>query len=130
MESRTTEHESIGHEISMVNLKPVIAFAIVMVIVTVFSFAAMGFLLDFLKMNQERNDVPLSRLANADQQPPAPRLQVAPSQELRQLRQTESAVLNTYHWVDKEAGVVSIPVERAMEVLAERGLPARSSAAQ
>jgi hypothetical protein len=32
--------------------------------------------------------------------------------------------------VDKNTGVVGIPVERAMEVLAERGLPSRNAAGQ
>jgi hypothetical protein len=36
--------------------------------------------------------------------------------------------LTGYHWVDQEAGLVQIPVERAMDLLAERGLPARSEA--
>jgi hypothetical protein len=130
MDSHSTEHAAVGHEISTVNLKPVIAFAIVMVLVTIFSFASMGFFLDFLRMNHERNDTPLSPLAKPNPEPPAPRLQVSPSQDLKQMRQTENAVLHAYHWVDKNTGVVGIPVERAMEVLAERGLPSRNAAGQ
>ena len=130
MEPHATGHPVSGHEESTVNLKPVIAFAVVMVIVTIFSFAAMGFLLDFLRLNQARTDTPLSSLANPEQQPPAPRLQISPSQDLKLTRQTENAVLNTYHWVDKEAGVIGIPVERAIDLLAERGLPARNEASK
>jgi hypothetical protein len=81
-------------------------------------------------MNQKRTDVPLSPLANPSQLPPAPRLQVFPSQDLKQMRQTTEVVLNSYHWVDKEAGVVGIPVDRAMQILAEKGLPARDQSAQ
>jgi hypothetical protein len=33
-----------------------------------------------------------------------------------------------YHWVDQNAGVVQIPIERAMDLLAQRGLPSRSAA--
>ncbi len=33
-----------------------------------------------------------------------------------------------YAWVDQKAGVVRIPVERAMALVAERGLPARGAA--
>ena len=45
--------------------------------------------------------------------------------ELRQMRAAEEAVLNSYGWVDKDSGRVRIPIERAMEILAKKGLPAR-----
>jgi hypothetical protein len=37
-------------------------------------------------------------------------------------------VLGTYGWVDKNAGLVRIPIEEAMRIAVERGLPARSRA--
>lgn len=33
--------------------------------------------------------------------------------------------LETYHWVDRKAGVVAIPVERAMQIIGTEGLPSR-----
>jgi hypothetical protein len=45
---------------------------------------------------------------------------------MKQTVQAEGAVLNSYRWVDKEAGIVGVPIERAIKILAERGLPARS----
>lgn len=36
--------------------------------------------------------------------------------------------LNSYGWVDEKAGVARIPIERAMELTAQRGLPVRSQA--
>jgi hypothetical protein len=33
--------------------------------------------------------------------------------------------LNTYGWVDEKAGTAHIPIERAMELVAQRGIPAR-----
>jgi hypothetical protein len=35
----------------------------------------------------------------------------------------ENAALTTYGWVDRDAGIVRMPIERAMEILVERGLP-------
>jgi hypothetical protein len=55
--------------------------------------------------------------------PPAPRLQISPTNDIDTLRSTEDAALNSYGWVDRNAGVVRIPVERAMDLLLERGLP-------
>jgi hypothetical protein len=41
-----------------------------------------------------------------------------------QWRGQAEARLNSYGWVDKEGGVARIPIERAMAVVAEQGLPA------
>ena len=38
-----------------------------------------------------------------------------------------ASCLHEYGWVDKNAGVVRIPIERAIDVLAERGLPHREA---
>jgi hypothetical protein len=61
------------------------------------------------------------------QAPPAPQLQAQPAKDLRELRTREAEVLTTYAWVDKSAGVVRIPIDRALQLLAERGLPARAN---
>jgi len=55
--------------------------------------------------------------------PPEPRLQADPVSDLHRMREAEDNVLQTYGWVDKNAGVVRIPVARALDLLAERGLP-------
>jgi hypothetical protein len=57
--------------------------------------------------------------------PPAPNLQVTPASDLDQLRAEEDLRLNTFDWVDKEQGVVRIPVQTAMEVVVKQGLPAQ-----
>jgi hypothetical protein len=54
--------------------------------------------------------------------PPEPRIEVAPYEQLQQLRVKEDHVLNTYAWVDKQAGTVRVPIDRAIELLAAKGL--------
>jgi hypothetical protein len=44
---------------------------------------------------------------------------------LKQLRATENAALTTYGWVDRENGIVHIPIDRAMDLILQRGLPTR-----
>jgi hypothetical protein len=56
---------------------------------------------------------------------PQPQLQLNPHDDLVSLRAREDMVLNGYGWVDRTNGVVRIPVERAIELLAQRGLPTR-----
>ena len=57
--------------------------------------------------------------------PPAPVLQTNPRADLLALRAQERSILDTYAWVDKERGIVRIPIEKAMELTAKRGLLAR-----
>jgi hypothetical protein len=40
----------------------------------------------------------------------------------------EEKTLHSYGWVDQRAGVVRIPIDRAMELVAQRGLPTRPQA--
>ncbi len=61
-------------------------------------------------------------LSNPRKEPPEPRLQLAPAMNLKQFRAGEEAVLHSYGWVDAEKGIVRIPVERAMELVAKEGL--------
>jgi hypothetical protein len=49
-----------------------------------------------------------------------PRLQVQGFNELREMREAEDRVLNSYAWIDREKGIVRIPVERAMELLTDQ----------
>lgn len=60
---------------------------------------------------------------------PAPQLEVNERTELNDIRLREANTLNTYDYVDKNAGTVRIPIERAMDLLAQRGLPVRSQGA-
>jgi hypothetical protein len=58
---------------------------------------------------------------------PTPQLQINPRLELEALRAREAAELTTYGWIDRDAGTLRIPIHRAMELLLERGLPARET---
>jgi len=44
---------------------------------------------------------------------------------LKRFRAQEDAALSGYGWVDQNAGVVRIPIERAKALVLERGLPVR-----
>ena len=61
--------------------------------------------------------------ASLQRTPPEPRLEALPLIPRQKLRAEEDAVLTSYAWVDKPGGFVRIPVDRAMELIVERGLP-------
>lgn len=56
---------------------------------------------------------------------PQPRLEKNERLEINDFRLQEEKTLNSYGWVDEKAGVVHIPIERAMQLVAQRGLPTR-----
>jgi hypothetical protein len=43
--------------------------------------------------------------------------------QMKNLREGQEATLAGYGWVDRKAGVVRVPIERAMDLVAERGVP-------
>jgi hypothetical protein len=58
-------------------------------------------------------------------EPPSPNLQTQPFKDVYGLRQTEQEKLTSYGWVDKEGGIARIPIDRAMDVMLQKGFPAR-----
>jgi hypothetical protein len=56
---------------------------------------------------------------------PSPQLQPNPVADLNKFRVREEDALNSYGWVDQSAGVVHIPIEKAIEMVAQQGLPVR-----
>jgi hypothetical protein len=59
---------------------------------------------------------------------PQPRLESDERLEINDFRMQEEKTLHSYGWVDQSAGVVHIPIDRAMQLLAQRGLPTRPQA--
>jgi len=59
---------------------------------------------------------------------PTPQLEVNERTELNDERLREENTLSTYDYIDKNAGTVRIPIDRAMDLLAQRGLPVRNQA--
>ena len=59
---------------------------------------------------------------------PQPRLETDETTEINNFRMQEEQTLNSYGWVDQSAGVARIPIDRAMALLAQRGLPTQPQA--
>jgi hypothetical protein len=59
-------------------------------------------------------------------EPPAPHLQNQPFKDIYMLRQGEAEKLTSYGWVDKDGGIARLPIDRAMEVMLEKGFPSRT----
>jgi hypothetical protein len=74
--------------------------------------------------NMASNPEMQSKMAEMTQSFPAPRLLTDDgNQDVADLHLREDLLLENYSWVDSSQGKVRIPIERAMELLAARGLP-------
>ena len=69
--------------------------------------------------NQQVQQFPLA--VGQVKEPPTPRLQTQPFKDVWQLKSGEIERLTSYGWVDQGTGVVHIPIDDAMRVVAERG---------
>ena len=54
---------------------------------------------------------------------PQPQLQANAAADLVKIQAGEEEILSSYGWVDRNAGVVRMPIDRAMQRIAERGVP-------
>ena len=69
------------------------------------------------------------KVAELTQQFPTPRLQTDDgNQDVTDLHQREDLLLDNYSWADQSQGKVRIPIDRAMELIAQRGLPVAPAA--
>jgi hypothetical protein len=120
-----------GHELSDAQASPILRFLVFLVVATLATFAVLVGFYNYLEAREAREKTARYPLAVGQTRPlpPQPRLQTYPFTDLEQLHEEEEQVLEHYEWVDKNAGVVRIPIERAMELTAERGLPVRGATA-
>ena len=57
--------------------------------------------------------------------PPSPQIQPDPRADIAHYLSSQQQILNSYGWVDKQNGIVRIPIDRAMELTLQKGLAAR-----
>jgi hypothetical protein len=120
------ESLQLGYEVRDANVKAILWFGLILAVVMVVVAVIIGLLYSFLDIRTlERAGPPPPLLEEAQGLPPQPRLQRNPALDMRQMRAENEAILNSYGWIDKQAGIVRIPIERAMELTLERGLPTR-----
>lgn len=107
----------------------IMMFGLYIAIFTAVSFVGVKLLFRKLEADRARADQAVSRFATERVLPPEPRLQVDEPRTWQQQLALETSQIDRYGWVDPKAGVVRIPVERAIELVAERGLPVRAQTA-
>ena len=124
------DNVEVVHEESDVNVGAIIRFGLGLLLIAVFIHVFLWWLQGTYSRQNQRAQTQVYPLAagQQDRLPPSPRFQENPQQELQDLRAKQGALLEGYGWVDKEGGVARIPIEDAMKMVVERGLPTREAA--
>ena len=131
-----------GYERQDVGVAPVVYFLLALLVAGGLVHFIVSGLYSYLEKTSETQQAPVSPLvtnAPADtrhlsadyrdylkQNFPAPQLEIDERNQLDRIRIDEAQTLSTYDWVDQKAGTVRIPIDRAMDLLAQRGLPVRA----
>jgi hypothetical protein len=110
------------HETTDVHSRPLALSALVLAASVAAVCLFLIWFFGLLEGTAKRHDPRLSPLAGS-QSPPAPRLQTNPATDLDQMREAEDWVLSSYRWIDKERGIVQLPIDRAIDLLLAEGLP-------
>ena len=132
------------HETSDVNVRALLWFLAIFVILGIITHVALTFFYKGLsKVERERESEMLTQIqrpADADVPRDEPLLQPFPRKvdekgevvppyrntpvtDLHDMRAAEQQVLDSYGWVDQQRGVVHIPIDVAKRLVVERGLP-------
>jgi hypothetical protein len=130
----------VDHEHADVNIRGVIGSAIAMFVVVVVAQVAMWALFAVFERQAAASDPAVSPLAAppvtmpksqaeatvfSPETVPAPQLLANEPRALQQQHDMEQKVLHGYGWVNQGAGVARIPIDQAMKLIVERGLPVR-----
>jgi hypothetical protein len=117
-----------GHEHTDANVSMILQFAVWLtasaVVVHVLMWFTFALLVD-MRENRGPAEFPLA-VEQGRRLPAGPRLQAQPANEIYDFRLRETAALDGYSWVDKNAGSVRIPIAEAMRLTVQRGLPSRA----
>lgn len=132
------DNPDVAHESSDVNVRGIFGFGIGLAVgtglVAVLLFGAFSVMVDRFNPPAPATSSPLTRTRpmvpesrqHTETAFPEPRLQPNAAEDLVKYREAEYRRLNTYGWVDQKTGTVHIPIDRAKELMLQRGLPVRT----
>ena len=122
---------SVAHEHTDADSRSITRFGISLAFLIVLSQLLLWWVFDHLSDRETKLSphVPAIVKAQGQMLPPEPRLQgnapldVNPRLDLKQMRANEDAFLNHYGWIDPDHGIVHVPINEALDVVAKTGLP-------
>jgi hypothetical protein len=124
------DNVEVRHEHSDVNVRGILWFVVGLTVsAIVIHIAVWGLFEVFARRASQADPSPAPLAVRELSAPPEPRLQglpwqqewTTPRQELTAYRDSELRKLQSYGWIDRNTGVVHIPIDRAIEIMAQRG---------
>ena len=122
-----------GHETTDVSVRGLFAFTIglfVLLVVILIGLVVLdkvfGFVDRRVDEHIERHEPGAASQVRLQPDYDGPLLQVKPEEDLRWMHDHNEMDLDGYGWVDRQAGVVRLPIDRAMDLLGKRGIPSVS----
>ncbi len=130
------ERDAIAHEPNTVSVSGIATFLVLLAAAIVVAALAARWMFHYFDARKASEAPPVSPLATGPRLPPEPRLQGAPgsvsspTEDIRRFIEKEQQALNSYGWIDRQNGVIRIPIEQAKSLLLQRGLPVASPSAE
>lgn len=120
----TTEQSRHDHERKDVDVISLFAIVLTLFVMCVVVFLVVTGMMHYFKLREPAQTAGQANIPRPRAEEfPQPRLEVKPGANLAELRAAEDVDLNSYGWVDRNAETVRIPIDRAMQLILERGLP-------
>jgi hypothetical protein len=119
-----------GHELSDLNPKGIALFAVALAVIIALAFGTVYVMSQLFLQTTVRSQTTPSPLSYTREPAPEPSLEVNPGGDLKTMRADEDKILKSYAWIDQEKNIVRIPIDRAIDILAERGLPVRAQSGE
>jgi hypothetical protein len=115
-----------GHEHTDANVSMIVQFAVWLTVSAIVVHILMWFTFAiFVDLRERTGPVEFPLASEGPRLPSGARLQAKPANEIYDFRRQETATLEGYSWIDRNAGTVRIPITEAMRLIVERGLPSR-----
>jgi hypothetical protein len=124
------EHGAVRFEPTDINPRAVILTGLGVVAVTIAIAGLMHFVAAPLTRARQQEGAQTQAAGAVPRElPPMPRLQSSDAAELKSYRDAQMGQLNHYNWIDRDKGVIGIPIQRAMELIEQRGISPQKAGA-
>ena len=125
--SQSDRRGAVPHEVHDAEARPIVVAGLALGVGVVIVFGIVFLLFHYFSPKSSPEGVnPMAGSAGLN--PAVPRIEEHPSETYQGLRAQEDRALGSYGWVDKKTGIVRVPIDRAMEITLQRGLPVRKEA--
>lgn len=113
----------VGHEEDAISRKGIYIFLTGFVAAVLVCIVILVWMFDIFLAQAEEQQPPPNPLAAEREPPPKPHLQTSSASDLQKLRAAEETQLNSAGWISEREGIVHIPIEQAIKIVAEKGVP-------